>query len=248
MISLESLFQPAQRDRLAKAIYTRYSSRAYAGLPSAADWASLSYTAQRYQLPGARLMLLHTDESLFTGNMLGVGKITGCSCVAAVIASSSHERSRIHAGILGEIFCLEASALGLGSCWVSGTYRKKSLSIDLAPDEAVLAIIAFGAVSGYEPRIVRRRKPLEKLVDGDLALWPDEPRRVAEAVREAPSAMNMQPWQLHLSGNRFTINAADRAQVELGIALCHAELTMTTPHTWQYGASRRETAAWALLK
>lgn len=248
MITLESLFQPAQRGHLAQAIYSRYSCRAYAGLPSAADWAALSYAAQRYQLPGARLMLLHVNENLFTGNMLGIGKITGCTCVAAVIASASHERSRIHVGILGEAFCLEAASLGLGSCWVSSTYRKKNLTVDLAPDEAVLAVIAFGAVSGQEPRIIRRRKPLEKLIDGDPVLWPEELRRVADAVREAPSAMNMQPWQLHLSGSRLTIDAADRSQIELGIALCHAELIMTTPHTWQYGASRRETAAWAQPK
>ena len=248
MIHLESLFPSAQRPRLCEAIFKRYSCRAYAGAPAAGDWAPLNYAAQRYQLPGARLRLLHADESLFTGNLLGVGRITGCTSIAAVIASASHDRSRIHAGILGEAFCLEATALGLATCWVSGTYRKKALTIDLAPDEAVLAIIAFGIPSDMQPKIVRKRKPIDKLIDGDPAAWPEELRRVAEAVREAPSAMNMQPWEMHLSGSRLTINAADRAQIELGVALCHAELILGTPHTWQYGASRKETAAWAQPK
>lgn len=247
-ITPETLYTPAQRTRLAQAIGRRYSCRAFAGAPSVADWASLSYAAQRYALPGARLALLHVEENLFTGTVLGVGRITGCTAIAAVIASADAERSRIHAGILGETFCLEACSMGLATCWVSGTYRKRMLTVDLRPGEAVLAIIAVGVPSGQQPPIVRRRKPLEKICGGDVSRWPENMRRVAEAVREAPSAMNMQPWQLNLASSRLTIDTADRAQLELGIALCHAELTLDLPHVWQFGSGRKETAVWAQPK
>lgn len=250
MIRLEALFQPSQRARLAEAVWTRYSCRLFdqrRGV-SAADWAALSYAAQRYAMPGARLALLRVEEGMFSGNMLGVGRITGCTTAAAVIASPGAEHSRVHAGILGEAFALEAYALGLACCWVNGTYRKKSLQLTLAPDEAVLAVIAFGVPSGNQPPIVRRRKPLEKICGKDVLRWPDEMRRVAEAVRQAPSSMNLQPWELYLSGERLTVSTPDRAQIELGVALCHAELMLQTPHTWHFGAGKRGAEAWAQPK
>ena len=40
------------------------------------------------------------------------------------------------------------------------------------------------------------------------------------------------------------IDTSDRAQIDLGIALCHAELLLTTPHTWHFGSCWREPAAW----
>ena len=144
MTTLEKLFNPTQRQRMYEAIPTRYSCRSYVGAPSTADWASLSYAAERFALPGARLLLHTVSPDIFTGIVLGYGKITGCTTIAVLAASIATPHSRIHAGILGEAFCLEATALGLGTCWVAGTYKKKQLALPLQADETVLAIIAVG--------------------------------------------------------------------------------------------------------
>ena len=243
MKAFDTLFTPAQKARLGAAIPRRYACRSYAGEPTVADWAALSYAAERYALPGARLVLAHVSESLFTGTLLNMGRVTGCTVAAAVIASSQVARSRIHAGILGEALCLEATAMELGGCWISGTYRKKLLQLPLADGEAVLAIIALG-VPKQMAQPPRKRKPIERLCEGDHTLWPEELRRTAEAVRLAPSAMNMQPWTMKLGNYRFSFDAPDRAQLDLGIALCHAELTLSSPHTWHFRQSRRDPAAW----
>ena len=162
-----------------------------------------------------------------------------------VIASSEVPHSKAHAGILGEAFCLEATAMGLGTCWMTGTYRKKLLVVSLQPGEAVLGVIAVGhpAEGAIQPAN-RRRKPLDKLCRGDIRQWPEELRRTARAVQMAPSALNLQPWEMSLEGARFMIDTSDRAQIDLGIALCHAELLLTTPHTWHFGSRWREPAAW----
>ena len=76
MTTLEKLFNPAQRQRLYEAIPARYSCRSYAGAPSTADWASLSYAAERYALPGARLFLHTVSPDIFTGIVLGYGDRT----------------------------------------------------------------------------------------------------------------------------------------------------------------------------
>lgn len=243
MKAFDTLFTPAQKERLGAAIPRRYACRSYAGAPSVGDWAALSYAAERYALPGARLALEHVSESLFTGTLLNLGRVTGCTAVAAVIASSREPLGRIHAGILGEALCLEAVAMGLGCCWISGTYRKKQLQLPLDADEAVLAIIALG-IPKQQAQPPRKRKPLEHLCEGDNTLWPEDLRRAAEAVRLAPSALNMQPWTMRLGNYRFSFDAPERAQLDLGIGLCHAELTLRGPHRWHFRQGRRDPAAW----
>lgn len=246
MAALETLFNADQKHRLSDAIPRRVSCRAYADPLSAGDWAALSYIAGRYVMPGARLCLVRVDESLFTGTLLSTGRVTGCRAVAAVVASSAVTRSKVHAGILGEAFCLEATAMDLATCWMTGTYKKKQLTVTLQPGEAVLGVIAVGhpAEGAIQPGN-RRRKPLERLCRGDIREWPEELRRAARAVQMAPSAMNLQPWTMDLEGARFILDASDRAQLDLGIAMCHAELLLTTPHTWRFGSAWREPAAWS---
>lgn len=234
MTTLERLFTPVQRTRLYGAIPKRYSCRSYAGAPSAADWASLSYAAQRYALPGARLIMQTVAPELFTGIMLGYGKITGCTTAAVLAVSLGEPLGRVHAGILGEAFCLEATALGLGTCWVSGTYRRKRLDLPLQADEAVLAVIAVGQPAKAELPENRRRKSLTRLCKGDLSLWPEDFRRAAAAVQAAPSAMNLQPWDMLLDGDGLSIAVPDRQRLDLGIAACHVELAMSAPHRWTF--------------
>lgn len=244
-MTLEMMFNPAQRQRLLKAIDSRYSCRSFSAPPTTSDWGALSYAAQRYALPGARVVLMPVSESLFTGTLLNMGRVTGCTTVAAVIASSAERHGRLHAGILGEALCLEATALGLGSCWIAGTYKRNQLHMDLAVDETVLAVIALGVPkTPLTAKISRRRKSLEKLCSGDISLWNEELRAVAEAVRQAPSALNLQPWSLKLESDRFIVDSPERAMLDLGIALCHAELAMTTPHEWHFRHRRSDPAAW----
>ena len=249
MITPEKLFNPAQRSRLSQAMGKRASCRNYSAAPSPADWASLSYAAGRYELPGARLILTHVNDSFSTGTLLGMGRVNGCTTIAAVIASSAHPLSRIHAGILGEAFVLEATGLGLGTCWVSGSYRKRELELPLYEGEAVMSVIAVGVpVPGSTNPAFRRRKPLEKLCEGNYKTWPEELQRAALAVQTAPSAMNLQPWLMNFDGDRFILDGSDRALLDLGIALCHAELMLQSPHHWHLGLERSEPIAWAQLK
>ena len=73
-------------------------------------------------------------------------------------------------------------------------------------------------------------------------------RRAAQAVQLAPSAMNLQPWTMSLEQGRCVLDVPDRSRLELGIALCHAELALSSPRTWHLGDGRREPSAWAALR
>lgn len=247
--TLERLYPPASRPRLIEAVKLRTSCRTYAGAPDAAQYAALSYALTRYQLPGARLELLPVEEGFFTGTLLGTRRITGCRLMAALIIRDE-PLSRLHAGILGESFVLEATALGLGTCWVSGSFRRRELRVSTAPDEAVLCVIAVGqpAAPLTEPAS-RHRKAPEHFCRGNFRDWPQELQQAAALVQAAPSAMNMQPWALWMGAEgEFVLDATDRAQLDAGIALCHAELALETPHVWHFGASRSDPMAWAVAR
>ena len=86
MTTLETLFSPVQKEKLRQAAWVRTSCRSFAGAPDTAAFAALSYVVGRCALPGARLVLTPVDESLFTGTILGMGRITGCTMAAVVIA------------------------------------------------------------------------------------------------------------------------------------------------------------------
>lgn len=247
--TLETLYPAHDRSRLISAVKLRTSCRSFAGAPDAVEYAALSYALGRYQLPGARLVFFPVEDSFFTGTLLGMKRITGCRLAAAVVIADT-PMSRIHAGILGESFVLEATALGLGTCWVSGSYKHRNLRVAIGKDEAVLCVIAVGKPTAplKEPAS-RHRKPPEHFCRGNFRDWPDELTNAAALVQCAPSAMNMQPWALYIGPQgEFVLDASDRAQLDAGIALCHAELALQTPHVWRYGTARNEPVAWACAK
>ena len=189
MTTLETLFSPIQKEKLRQAALVRTSCRSFAGAPDTAAFAALSYVVGRCALPGARLVLTPVDESLFTGTILGMGRITGCKMAAVVIACGTEALCRVNAGILGEAFVLEATALGLGTCWVSGTYRRKQIRLPMQENETVLAVIAVGVPErSLQAPENRRRKPLDKLMNAVPAdgMMLD----AAKLVQIAPSAMN----------------------------------------------------------
>lgn len=233
MTALETLFSPMQKEKLRQAAQFRTSCRSFTGAPDSAAFAALSYAIGRCAMPGARLALTSVADSLFTGTILGMGRITGCQMAAVVIACGTEPLCRVHAGILGEAFVLEATAQGLGTCWVSGSYRRKQLQIPLQAQETVLAVIAVGTPEqALKAPENRRRKPLEKLItsvpEGGTAL------DAAQLVRLAPSAMNLQPWRMEALPDGFALSFSDRALLDGGIALCHAELAMRGQHRWVY--------------
>jgi nitroreductase len=115
-------------------------------------------------------------------------------------------------GYLMERAVLTAVGLGLGTCWLGGSFRKSrfSQSIGAAGDETVPAVVSLGYSAdaersgGWAGRAIKRSLRLapEKLffsggfdrplgAEGSGVLAP-----ALEAVRWGPSASNKQPWRI----------------------------------------------------
>lgn len=123
-------------------------------------------------------------------------------------------------GYLMEQAILEATALGLGTCWLGGSFTQSSFGrkIGLQRSEIMPAVASIGTIidpqqarNGLLRRQVQgdRRKPWEELFfveNFDRALTFSQAGDYAtplEMVRLAPSASNKQPWRILQSGNAW---------------------------------------------
>jgi nitroreductase len=122
-------------------------------------------------------------------------------------------------GYLMERAVLEASGLGLGTCWLGGSFRKSRFAagFGLAKDEMIPAVVAAGYCAdvqksgGWAGRAVKRSARLapeemffsdgfdQALPEGDAGVLAP----ALEAVRWAPSASNKQPWRIVRAGRRW---------------------------------------------
>ena len=155
---------------------------------------------------------------------------------------------------------LFATRLGLGTCWLGGTFTKSTFAdeIKVEPAESIPAVAAIGNIAPRRSLIEKtmrfgagadNRKQWETLFFENMFTCPlsnkssEKWNIPLEMVRIGPSASNRQPWRIikETDNNRFhfymqrskgykTRNSilfgmADLQRVDMGIAMCHFEMT-----------------------
>lgn len=217
----EGFFSSHMLKRWYGAIAQRFSCRWFVGEADIQQKSALAYVAGRTELPGVRIAFANCEgKHPFAPVPLWPG-IEGAQQYAAVIEDEAIENVRLHSGIAGEALCLEASLLGLGSCWIGGSFRRSQVDIPLKPGERIAALIPFGVPQDPEGASERRRKPLSALCLDDAAAWPLWAYEAAEAVRAAPSRLNAQPWRMSFSGSTFMLSGRGFGSIDYGIAILH---------------------------
>jgi nitroreductase len=205
--------------------------------------------------PEARVELVREPVGKVATGVIGAyGRVSGASCYLAFIGRMESDRVQECVGYTGEGLILEATALGLGTCWVGGFFKPGAvrLAVGLAGDENVIAIspvgivrsmpnltdITFKAISGSA-----WRRELDELVEGGRV--PEGRLRAAlEAARRAPSARNRQPWRFRVEGEAVTVLTSGERQksklsprLDCGIAMLHFELAARAAGlagTWEF--------------
>jgi hypothetical protein len=194
--------------------------------------------------PHARSRLVtESVESVFKGIIGSYGRVKGAPAFIAFIGDMDDPFIQEKVGYTGEGIILEATALGLGTCWVAGFFRPKVVAslIDVSDKERVLAVTPVGYAQqpeSWEERSMtrlarsRNRLPLSRLVGGlPREKWPDWVSICLEAARLAPSASNRQPWAFDVQEDGVTVfvrsggpefNVSKR--LDCGIAMLHLEV------------------------
>jgi nitroreductase len=143
-------------------------------------------------------------------------------------------------GYLMEKIALRLVEIGIGTCWLGGSFSKRSIieamEIDQSDEKNIPSILAVG----YEEegrsireliisKTKRKRKDFnEFFFTGALTPIVDEEQKdILEGVRWAPSAMNRQPVRIVWDGERVHFYLVDVTTslryLDMGVAMCHFE-------------------------
>ncbi len=152
---------------------------------------------------GLRFQLFTASEKGQSIIKMSPAMFSGPVYTFAALAGGEDPLSSEKVGYYGEKLVLYATQLGLGTCWVAGTYDRNSIAVDVPEGEKVWDVIPMGYATDKIPvkqRMIRAairrsdRKP-EQFLESDTA-YADAPewiRKGIEAVLKGPSAVNQQP-------------------------------------------------------
>lgn len=231
-----------------KAIPARHSRRRYDGVPLTGEQReALEAHCETFTvMEGARAVFV-AEPSLdpFRGIIGGYGKVKGAPSVLLFVADTEAAEHAAATGYVGEAAVLEATRLGLGTCWISGTFDRRRVRrlTDLGPSEKVFAVSPVGTPveekTGPERLMAagagsRKRKTLTEIAPGiDSGRWPAWAFEGVTKARLAPSAVNRQPWRFRLEDEGATVVMSVEAEggrwagdkrLDCGIAMLHFEL------------------------
>jgi hypothetical protein len=210
-VALESL--PAAE--WAAAIVVRHSTRTFDG--RVIDETLLDQM-ERFaaDLPGpetSRVVIVRDVPSeVFTGFVGGYGRVIGTPSALVMIGTENDPTVQESVGYLGEAVILQATSLGLDTCWVAGFFDRSLAEtvVELSPGERVLSVSPLGygqprprAGERFLKRVVgaHKRRPIEEIAPGyDQERWPAWAAEGVRLARVAPSAVNRQPWSLSILG------------------------------------------------
>ena len=151
-----------------------------------------------------------------------------------------------------EKLILFITSLGLGTCWLGGTFNKSSFASSLKVTDQMIfpAISPFGYPSSkrhFTSAFIRKMAKSDQRLPWETLFFHNSFKEALsvkdageyelplELVRLAPSASNKQPWRIVKDGNTFHFCEAkapgyssgfayDIQKVDLGIAASHFEL------------------------
>jgi nitroreductase len=235
-----------------QAIFSRSSVRVYDGRAVPRDMRDeLAQLTDGFSpmCNGARAVLLEDGaEEILCGFLGAFGRIRGADMLLVLIGEASYPNHEVAVGFLGEGIILHATSLGLGTCWVSGTYSRRAVEarVKLGDSEKVMAVspigfakrprqgvgIGVGERVEEAPKGLHWRKPLRSMIRGlPVEDFPPGYSEVLEAMRLAPSAVNRQPWRFTVESDGIVVSAARfellpmaARRLDCGISMLHLEV------------------------
>lgn len=210
---------------LEEAIKSRRSVRSYAERPVEPEKIdTLNRLVEEINASTGLNFSLVTDEPDAFGRslMARYGKFSGVRnyfCLAAPSDTASKEA----VGYNGERLVLEARRLGLDTCWVGMTVKKRLIPVKLRHGDKIHAVIAvgYGTVQGSDHK---RKLPCSVAPDYDRA--PEWFRHGVDLALLAPTALNQQKFKIFLDGDKVKMTAGRGfyTSIDLGIARLHFEI------------------------
>lgn len=215
------------------AIVKRISRRKYINQPLKTEYAEKikQMIDTLNEQSGLSASFIDDASAAFSSMKKSYGMFAGVRSVIVMKGKNDDKDLAEKIGYYGEELILNLTDMGLGTCWVAGTFDKSKFKI--SDCETMLCVITVGEVEGQsvKERVIRRsisknRKAANVRLKGydEAPTWAKE---AMEAVRLAPSAVNSQKPTFCYCGGTITASVADTSPVmliDLGIAKKHFEI------------------------
>ncbi|MDF2545950.1 MAG: nitroreductase [Anaerosolibacter sp.] len=205
--------------------------------------------------PKVRLELISSTDILekADGKIGTYGVIKGAQdYIAAIVENGEKDLEQL--GYVLENLILYAASIGLGTCWLGGTFKKSEfVRLVSLKDNEIMPIVTPIGYPGDKKSVVEsfmrfaagsnQRKPWKELFFNERFSVPLEEKNLQdyasalEAVRLAPSASNKQPWRILKKGRTYHFYLKTNKgygeklgyniqRIDMGIAMCHFQMVL----------------------
>lgn len=218
-----------------EAIYERVSRRTYLNTPIDKDKIDFINRSidDANKKSGLTIIFVEDGSKAFNSFGKSYGMFKGVRSIILLKGEKADPNLKEKVGYYGEILALEATKLGLGTCWVGGTFDRAILSSN--KNEEIVCVLTVGNVPLDKPlkeRMIykvthRKTKSIEEFYDGKGTV-PDWFIDAIKAVQKAPSAINSQKFRFNYREGEIIASIPNTYQfdlVDLGIAKLHFELS-----------------------
>lgn len=196
-------------------------------------------------------------DNVFRGALgKNIARIIRPSAYVALIGDAKAPNIQEKLGYAGECVVLEATSLGVDSCWIGGFFSQEGIREQhgVGQDEFVPVIIALGYANekkSIPEKLIKgiskshSRKDIDSISTGlPRDEWPEWAKSAIEAARQSPSAINRQPWRFEVGEDyiKVMLDTPDNSysiskRLDCGIAMLHIELGarhMGAVGSWRY--------------
>lgn len=239
-------------DHLREAINNRISRRTYIDLPvEQSKLDKLFPLVNRYNKEGNLSMeLIVEGGEAFSKLSRTYGFFKNVHTILALKGNRNDPHLCEKLGYYGELVVLEATSLGLGTCWVGGSFDKESQVFRIGEDEKIQYVITLGECpveKSIREKLIhglshRRSTKIEDLIvsSSNMNALPITFMEAMKAVHKAPSAMNSQPVRFEYTTGEIVAhhkNLSEKDSVDLGIAKAH--FTVVAGGKFEWGNGRK---------
>lgn len=211
----------------------RHAVRAYTDKPmSEHDRTRLDEEIARCNVEGGLSMCLVCDEPKAYESMLArYGKFSNVRNYIVLAGPDTPDLDE-RCGYYGERIVLLAQELGLNTCWVALSFKRRLVKKMMKNGERLALSIAIGyGKDAGKPHKIKKASEVSRVPEGAIA--PDWFSRGIEAALLAPTAINQQKFEIELTGDANVDGkplvalrslGGPYSDVDLGIVRLHFEL------------------------
>lgn len=201
---------------------------------------------------GLKFQLCLNDSAPFDGFARSYGAFRNVNNYMAAIIDPSFENAYERAGYFAEQFVIKCTELGLGTCFVGGTFSREHVNAKMEVFEKIPFVVSLGYPEVSKTTLIGkmtkslahlRKRSIRDFYEGDdfeyqnaLAKFPWLSTAL-EALKCAPSALNKQPVRLKMeireSSPVIVAFSKGNNPVDLGIAKYN--MAAAVKGTWDWG-------------